>query len=734
MHAVETGSFWSALDLLDFERKAAADPVERADLAVEKAYLLGHPLDAPARAREVLEEALSQQPGHAAALLALEENTLGALGRGGGSSDGALLQSVLERRLAAARTSGERGRLLCRLALLAEADPTRIADALGLWLRALEEEDGKGELRQRASWGAAALARAGARRAAAALGRYPELARVVALEAEATAGPERAGWLSLGAALARHRLGAPARADELIVAAHGADSADPAPLFAMTSAALATGQWSKARLALDRQAELTRDRDWAATLQGLGAHIAELHEGNDDAAAGRYRRLLEARAADPVALAALERIASRTGDAAAQVALAESAVDRAGDPAERAALAMRAAELAETAGHDLPRAAALARRALEAVAGYAPAAHLLERLLPALDRWDEMAKVVEVTAAPTSLGDGGTSVGAEAAVRLERLGALYEDRLGDPGKALALYGEWVELGTRRGAALGALLRAAEKAGDALVAAEAALRLGTEIPGFDKATRFAWCFRAGTIFEERAAADDEAVRAYEAALALAPGSRPVLAGLARAHHRRGRFEALAGVLSQQAANEPNPTSASSFEVESARLFALRLGRLDDALAATSRALTFDPGQRRGHRRARPPAAAARARRRAGRGAGHAGADAVGSRRQGGRVSRPGGGAGMAARAPARGAGRHRAGGRHGRRLACRRRRGPIVAPGRPRRRAERAPSQTAGRPPTRWRGARGVASRGGPPPPRWACASISPGTCRTRRPR
>ena len=68
---------------------------------------------------------------------------------------------------------------------------------------------------------------------------------------------------------------------------------------------------------------------------------------------------------------------------------------------------------------------------------------------------------------------------------------------------------------------------------------------------------------------------------------------MLAGLARAHHRRGQFEALAAVLSRQAAGEPNPASASSFEVEAARLYALRLGRLDDALAATARALTFDP---------------------------------------------------------------------------------------------------------------------------------------------
>lgn len=594
LHAIEAASYWAAIDLLDVERTAAGDAAARADLAVEKAYLLEHRLNAPARARVVLEEALALQPGQAAALLALEESALRATaqgqgqgqGQGGDAADQALLQSVLDRRFAAARSGAERGRLLCRLALLAEADPARAADALGLWLRALDEDAGLG---------AAALARAGTARVAAALGKDAELARAVALEADAAAGPERASWLSLGAALARHRLGAAARATTLIDEARVADPDDPALLFATVSSALAAGQWAKARLALDHQADLSRDRDWAATLVGLGAHLAEQHEGDDEAAAGRYRRLLEARPGDPVALAALERIASRTGDAAAQVALAEGAVDRSSDADERAALAMRGAELAETAAHDLPRAAALARRALEAVPGYAPAAHLLERLFPALDRWDEMVKVVDLTAAPDALADGGGSTGEAGAksVRLERLGALYEDRLDDPGKALALYGEWVELGVRRSAALGALLRAAEKVGDGLVAAQAALRLGTEIAGLDAGTKFAWCYRAATIYEERAADDDEAIRAYEAALALRPGSRPALAGLGRAHHRRGRFDALAAVLSKQAVGESNPASASALEVEAARLHALRLGRLEDALAAAARALTFDP---------------------------------------------------------------------------------------------------------------------------------------------
>ena len=520
-------------------------------------------------------------PGHPAALLALEMSA----SRGTDPADAQLLQRALERRLAAATSSGDRGRLLCRLALLAEADPARAEEALTLWLRALGEEAGRG---------AAALARAGTRRVSARLGRDAELARAVELEAGVSTGAERAAWLALAAALARHKLGAVARAGTLLDEASVAEPDDPALLFAAASTALADGQWAKARLVLDHHAERTRDWDWAATLSGLAAHIAEQHEGDDEAGAARYRRLLEARPGDPVALAGLERIASRTGDAAGQVTLAEGAVDWSDDAAERAALAMRAAELAETAAHNLPRAAALARRALDAVPGYLPAVHLLERLYPALGRWDELVKVVEVETVPLVTGDkAGVDGAREAGLRLERLGALYEDPLGDPGKALALYGEWAALGTRRPTALRSLLRAAEKAGDALVAAEAALKLGTEIPELSAEARFSWCYRAATIYEERAAADDEAIRAYETALALMPGSRPTLAGLARAHHRRGQFEALAGVLARQAAAEPNPANASALEVEATRLAAFRLGHLDEALTAAARALSFDP---------------------------------------------------------------------------------------------------------------------------------------------
>ena len=256
---------------------------------------------------------------------------------------------------------------------------------------------------------------------------------------------------------------------------------------------------------------------------------------------------------------------------------------------------MRAAELAETAAHDLPRAAALARRALEAVPGYPPAAHLLERLYSALGRWDELVKVVEIDAGtaaserPTCAARGGAGSGGEMA-RLERLGALYEDRLNDPGKALALYGEWADLGTRRAAALRALLRAAEKAGDALVAAEAALKLGTEIAELsaDDPLRVVLSRRRDL---------RRARRRRRRGGAGVRGGAGAGCGVAARRWRGWRARttaaassiALVAVLLLQAACETNPAGASALEVEAARICAFRLGRIDEALAAATRAL-------------------------------------------------------------------------------------------------------------------------------------------------
>jgi golgin subfamily B member 1 len=585
VHAVESGSPWTATELLDAEAAAASSVAERADLLVEKAYLFEDGLLASGPARVALDEALALVPAHRGALEALQEIA-------DRTADATLLRGVLERKLASAPSRPERARVLARLAQLAEADPTRLTEALALFGRALDEAEDRAA-------GAAGLARAGLRRVAARVGKDPELFRALVLEAEAAPpGGARAPWLAMAAGLARYRLGTAERAGELCESARAEAPEDAALLAIAAEDHVAAGRWTRGREALDAAAALTTDADWAASLLGQGAHVAEHDEGDGDAATARLRRVLESRASDPVTLRALERIAARTGDARAQVALAVAAVGRSAEAAERAALAVRAAELAETALHDAPQAAALARRALEAVPGYPPALLLLERLYPELGRWDEVVSLVEAEAATRGPLDAAATAaevsagGDDPTVRFERLGALYEDRLGDPGKALALYGEWAAAGVRKPAALRALLRAAEKAGDALVAAETAFKLGTEVAGLADDARVAWRFRAATIYEERAADDDEAIRAFDAVLAIAPGFRPALAGLARAHERRKNVDALIDVLAREAAAEANPTHASALEVEAARLALGRLGQPEVALAAVRRALAYD----------------------------------------------------------------------------------------------------------------------------------------------
>ncbi len=178
--------------------------------------------------------------------------------------------------------------------------------------------------------------------------------------------------------------------------------------------------------------------------------------------------------------------------------------------------------------------------------------------------------------------------------RLERIGAVTESGLGDPGRALEIYRQWVELGVRRPAALMALLRAAEKAGDSLVAGEAALKIGMDIPELSDAQRIAWRYRAATLYEERAAADAEAIGAFEAVLELAPRFRPAFAGLARAHRRMRNWAALADVLERRATCEASVSRAATLEVEAAQIHAERLLVPDGALAALERALAFEPG--------------------------------------------------------------------------------------------------------------------------------------------
>jgi tetratricopeptide (TPR) repeat protein len=582
---LQAGTVLVALRTLDQELGAATSREQRADLLVVKASLFADALALVEPARVALDEALLLVPGHAAALLAGR-----ALAERHGDAEG--MRVALERTLAAAATPALRARALARLGRLAEGEANQLSAALGNYVRVLEE-DGTGD--------ASAVARSGLRRVAVRTGQDAECLRGLMAEADSLpAGTARAAWLTTAAAVSRHRLGTPERAAATVELALLDEPADVLLSTAATEDSLNAGRWRRAVELLDRRSELLGDLDYVAVLQGEAAHVAEQYLADDEGAGRRLRRVLAAMPSDPVALQAMERIASRGGDVALQIELMSAAVGRAEDPGERAALAVRVAEMSELDRADLDAAVAFARRALDAVPGYGPAVHMLATLYARLERWNELLGVIDLEVSGPAASGGAnaeTTVGSAeeiAARRLERMGGVYESSLADPGKAIEIYRQWVDTGIRRTSALMAMLRAAEHAGDSLVAAEAAMRIGTELAELPPTQRVAWRYRAANLYEERAAADNEAIAAFDSVLELAPRFRPAFAGLARAHRRMGNWKELADVLSRRAVCEASVSRGASLEVEAARIHSERLQSPEGALDALGRALALEPG--------------------------------------------------------------------------------------------------------------------------------------------
>ena len=248
------GSTWTAIELLDVEMAAATTVAARADLAVEKAYLLEHRLLARSPPAPCWKRRWRWSRGTRARWWRWRRRPCAAttprccVGAGAAAGGRDLRGGAGAR----AGPPGAAGR--------GQPEPARPRR----WTC------GAGAGRGRRARGAAALARAGrAGWPPASAGRGAGRA-ALELEAEATTGAERAAWLGLAAALARHRLGAAARAVALIEEARAADPNDPALLY--------RGRWrtpggrgvDEARLALDSHAELSRDRDWARRCRGWG--------------------------------------------------------------------------------------------------------------------------------------------------------------------------------------------------------------------------------------------------------------------------------------------------------------------------------------------------------------------------------------------------------------------------------------------------------------------------------
>ncbi|WP_248353450.1 tetratricopeptide repeat protein [Anaeromyxobacter oryzae] len=365
---------------------------------------------------------------------------------------------------------------------------------------------------------------------------------------------------------------------------------------------LRTERWVDLAEVLEREVAAAADAGDEAALVVLRQRLAELKDArllDRDGALGLYEEVLQARPDHPEAIArleallqkdpgnaraalALERAYAAGGDALKQAAVLEVRAGERPDPEERKALYLELADLRERALAD-PELAFLALcKAFREDPADAAVRARMEALAGASGHEEELAAIYEdeIDRLPP----------AETAAVALRLGALYEERLGDPGRAAGFLRRALALDPAAAPeALPALeriharLESWPELADTL-AARAAAAQGPE--------RVQLLFRVGQLCEEKLASPDRAAEAYEAAVQADPRHVPSLRALEALYEGAGRREDLVKNLAAQRAVAQDAASKERVLAKMAALVA-DLGRLDEAVALWKELLVLRP---------------------------------------------------------------------------------------------------------------------------------------------
>ncbi|MCB9542344.1 MAG: tetratricopeptide repeat protein [Myxococcales bacterium] len=325
-------------------------------------------------------------------------------------------------------------------------------------------------------------------------------------------------------------------------------------LLGLAAAQERAGRILPAVRTLDRAARLLQERGDHAGAADAMVRLGDLWrrdpaEGAATAAL-RYRQALMLVPGHPGALFGLAEAALADGDQArARNALEEllRVADEGRPGVDRHAVHLRLGEVLALPGGDPPLAVAWFQKALQGTPAQAEAAlGALERLHAAAERWDDVARVLELAAA--RVADP-----VEKGARITRLAEVVHRRHGDEARAVALLEEAATLRRDDPAVLERLAAVHRDAGrhEALEAILARWCARVEAP-----ERLADLYaERGDLLRQHLNRTDEAAAVYALALGCVGAHRDALEGLADIYRERERFGELVPLLERLAGVVP-----------------------------------------------------------------------------------------------------------------------------------------------------------------------------------
>uniref|UniRef100_UPI001F59D202 tetratricopeptide repeat protein n=1 Tax=Anaeromyxobacter oryzisoli TaxID=2925408 RepID=UPI001F59D202 len=361
-------------------------------------------------------------------------------------------------------------------------------------------------------------------------------------------------------------------------------------------------RWVDLAEVLEREIVAAAEAGDEGALVAFRQRLAELKETrllDKEGALALYEEVLQSRPDHPEAIArleallqrdpgnaraamALERAYATGGDPLKQAAVLELRAGERPDPQERKALFLQLAELREKALGD-PELAFLALcKAFREDPADAALRARMEALAAASEHDEELAAIYEDEIDRLPPAD-------TAAVAL-RLGALYEEKLGDPTRAATFLRRALALDP---AAAPTALPALERLHARLEAwPELADTLSARAAAAQGPDRVQLLFRLGQLCEERLAAPDRAAEAYEAAVQADPRHVQSLRALEALYEGAGRREDLVKNLAAQRAAATDDAAKERVLAKMGALVA-DLGRRDEAVVLWKELLALRP---------------------------------------------------------------------------------------------------------------------------------------------
>jgi tetratricopeptide (TPR) repeat protein len=331
----------------------------------------------------------------------------------------------------------------------------------------------------------------------------------------------------------------------------------------------------------------------SAAGEAVSERVARLHRigllceerlGDEERALAAHRAALEADPTFVPALQSMGKLLQKRGDWEALCAMHLDEAAAVSEPQRRAAAHARVAEILEQHLRRVDEAADHHARALVLCPGYPSSFKALERIYAQLGKYRELVELYEraLDVAPST---------EHAVAYLFKIGAIYEDRLGEHGLAAHAYRRVIDLDTGNLGALHALQRATERAGRWTEHVEALEREAERCK--ETAQIVALLHRAGEVLDEHVGDREAALVRFRKVLGIDPTYAPVLASLGRIYYRAGRWADLLDLYERQLQVTPRGPAAVTLLLKMGELCEERLGRDEEALALYRRAVEIDP---------------------------------------------------------------------------------------------------------------------------------------------